>query len=154
MHARQLPNSRTPGFTMLETVMVTVVIGIMVLMLIPMVRKSADSWRARQAAGLVAVDLESAFSLAGRERTPVRLTCYCDQQRYVLTDRAKGTILLERKLGPTSEYAMKTLAFSSTTIDIFPPGSSSSSLTVTLTTGSGATHQITMSQAGLVRQAN
>ena len=134
--------------------MVLVVIGIMVLMLIPQIRQSADSWRARQAAGLVAVDLESAFSLAGRERTPVRLTCYCDQQRYVLTDRAKGTILLERKLGPTSEYAMKTLAFSSPTIDIFPPGSSSNSLTVTLTTGSGASHQITMSQAGLVRQAN
>ena len=142
------------GFTLLETVMVVVVLSILAMGLLPLVRKASDSWRARHAAGLIMNDLETAFSLASRQRTPVRLTCYCEQQRYVITDRARGTVLLERKLGPGSEYGMRTLAFSLNPIDIFPPGSSSGAVTVTVTATSGASHQITMSQAGLVREVN
>jgi len=145
---------RRTAFTMLETLVVLVVLGVAVAMLIPQVRSAADSWRSRQSAGLIANDLETAFSLASRERKPVRLTCYCDQQRYVVTDRATGAVLLERKMGLTTEYGMKTMTFSVNPIDIFPPGSSSSGVTVTIAAQTGRTHTITLSQAGFVRIVN
>jgi len=142
------------GFTMIETLIVLVVLGVAVAMLIPQVRTAADSWRSRQAAGLIANDLETAFSLASRERKPVRLTCFCDQMRYVVTDRSSGAVLLERKLGLTSEYGMYAMTFSVNPIDIFPPGSSSSGVTVTIRARTGRTHTITLSQAGFVRVVN
>jgi len=74
--------------------------------------------------------------------------------RYVVTDRSSGAVLLERKLGLTSEYGMYAMTFSVNPIDIFPPGSSSSGVTVTVRARTGRTHTITLSQAGFVRIVN
>ena len=140
----------TAGFTLLELMLALVVLGVIMSSVLPRVRQAAAIWGARRVAGLVANDLENAFSLAARQRRPVRLSCTCGSQQYTVTDRAAGTTLVTQSLGQSSGYNISGLTFSTNTVDIFPTGISSAPLTVTITIGASA-KQVTMTQAGQVR---
>jgi prepilin-type N-terminal cleavage/methylation domain-containing protein len=117
------------GFTIIELLIAVTVFGIMVAIAMPRISRATAIWSTRRIAGVVANDLESAFSLASRQRRPVRLSCDC----------ANG-----------SGYNMTSLEFSTPTVDVFPTGFASAALTVTIS-GGARTAQIALSTAGQVR---
>ena len=138
------------GFTIIELLIAVTVFGIMVAIAMPRISRATAIWSTRRIAGVVANDLESAFSLASRQRRPVRLSCDCANGRYTITDRATGGLLLQRALGAGSGYNMTSLEFSTPTVDVFPAGFASAALTVTIS-GGARTAQIALSTAGQVR---
>lgn len=145
------PASAERGLTLMEIMIVVVVVGMLAAMIGPRVVPILARAGAGQAAGVVATDLEQAVSLASRQRRPVRLACNCAAGSYSVTDRGTGTVLFSRVVGGTSgDFGVRTLAFSTPQVDIFPSGQTSASLTISLT-AYNVTRQVTMSTGGFVR---
>jgi type II secretory pathway pseudopilin PulG len=139
------------GITVLELTMVIALIGILSMMVFPRVSQVMIRAQAINAAGVVANDLEYAVSLARRKRKPVRIACDCANGIYTISDRASGTVFFRRRIGGTSGgLGLTSLTLSPATVDLFPSGIGSSSLTVTVA-AAGASRQVVMSSAGFVR---
>lgn len=138
------------GMTLVESLTVVVMVGLLTLAGLPPVRKAIESNRARRAATIVALDLEQAFTLASRQRRPVRLSCDCSNARYTITDQSAGTVYVQRSFAGDSDFRLGALTFSTASVTIYPRGVASEPLTVTVAAGA-STHQITVTTAGVVR---
>jgi prepilin-type N-terminal cleavage/methylation domain-containing protein len=134
------------GYTLVEmavAILVASLLGLIAQQHVgPMIQRS----QVNRATAAVAADLESAFSLAARQRRPIRISC-CTAAGYTLADRSDGTVRLQRSL---VDYGVTTLAFTASPVDIFPSGVATSADTVTIGTA-GYTRRIVMTSAGLVR---
>ena len=134
------------GYTLVEMAVAIVVASLLGLIaqqhVGPMIQRS----QVNRATAAVAADLESAFSMAARQRRPIRISC-CTAAGYTLADRSDGTVRLQRSL---VDYGVTTLAFTASPVDIFPSGVATSADTVTIGTA-GYTRRIVMTSAGLVR---
>jgi Tfp pilus assembly protein FimT len=141
------------GFTMVEMALTLCVIGIMTAMMIPKIGRVIQANQVSRSAAIVAADLERAFTLAGRYRRPMRLSCTCGTGIYTVADRTGGTVRLTRNLRADGDLGTMTLTFSQTPVDVFPSGVVSIAappLTVRITSGV-STRGITMTTAGQVR---
>src|SRR3954462_11956146 len=142
------------GFTMLELALTLCVIGIMTAMMVPKIGRVVQATRLNREIAIVAADMEQAFTLSARYRKPMRLTCACGTQTYTLVDRGTATVRLNRRLGADADLGTLTLTFTTNpaggTVDIFPSGVSSASLTARITSGI-STRAVTLSTAGQVR---
>lgn len=138
------------GMTLVETVMVVVMVGLLTLVGLPPVRQAIQSDRARRAATVVALDLEQAFTLASRQRRPVTLACDCANARYTIADQSAGTVYLRRSFAGDADFRLSALTFSASPITIYPRGVASAPVTVTVAAGPSS-HQITLTTAGVVR---
>lgn len=136
------------GFTMIEAVIVIAALGLITATALPKIGRQIRAYRLGRAAVVVAGDLENAFSIAGRERKPVRLSL--SGGTYTVADRSGGTVRLTRNLTGDPEYAVATVTFSTSPLDIFPTGVASAADTVTITNGP-VSRQVTLTQAGQVR---
>lgn len=145
-----MPKRRNAGFTLIELMIAVATVSFLALTTIPSIRKTTTNWKTRRVAGLIADDLSNAVTLAGRQRKPVRISCNCANGIYTVTDRASGTVLLSRSIGPNTDFGITTVAFSASSVDVFPAGFTSSVDTVTITAGN-RTRQIVMTTAGQVR---
>ena len=137
---------RRLGFTLVEMAMVIAVVGLLSLMTLQRVSAIIQRNQVNRATAAVAADLESAFSMAARQRRPIRISC-CTNVSYTFADRTGGTVRLQRSL---LDHGVTTLTFSTTPVDIFPSGVATSADTVTIGAG-GYTRRIVMTSAGLVR---
>ncbi|HJR15794.1 MAG TPA: type II secretion system protein [Gemmatimonadales bacterium] len=147
----QLPPDRSRlGFTMVELVLTITIIGILAGIMIPAIGRTMQATRVKRAAAIVAADLENAFTLAGRFRRPMRISCTCGSGIYTVADLAGGTVRLRRTLVGDSDLSNMTLTFGTPTVDIYPSGVSSAALQVTISSGSSS-RVITASTAGFVR---
>ena len=135
---------------MIEMLIVVVVFTMMTMVAFPTISRITTHSRVNQAASLVAHDLSVAASNAARERRPMRIARGADLKSITVTDRVSGTLLSTRSLGPADAYSLDSVSFSTTPVDIFPSGFTSSALTVTFW-ASGYSRQVTMSRAGWVR---
>src|SRR5258706_2324091 len=125
------------GFTIMELMLVITVIGILAAVCMPRISQIITREGAGQAAGVVANDLEYAVSLAARQRKPLRVACDCANGIYTLSDRASGDVIFRRRIGGSDGgLGLTTLTFSTTPVDIFPSGLTTSTLTVTVTASS------------------
>jgi len=138
------------GFTLLELLIVIVFFGVVTAMTLPTVSRVTTHSRVNQAAMVVGQDLSQALSAAARQRKPIRIARGADQKSITTSDRASGTVLSTRVLGSGDAYQLDSVVFSTSPIDLFPSGFTSSALTVTLWAG-GYSRQVTMSRAGWVR---
>jgi prepilin-type N-terminal cleavage/methylation domain-containing protein len=136
------------GFSLPEAMQVVVVLGLLAAITGPPVARQLRSHRVGQAANVVAGDLELAFSMAARQRKPMRVAV--TGTTYTIADRAGGTVRFQRQLGADSEYRLQSVTFSASPVDVFPSGVASSADTVTLTSGN-AIRRIVMTPAGQVR---
>jgi prepilin-type N-terminal cleavage/methylation domain-containing protein len=150
MHLMKEPGH--PGFTILEVVIVMSIMAVTAAIALPRVADAIRHNRVNRAAMIVEGDLRTAFSVAGRQRAPVRLSLNTSTLTYTIADRLSGTTIRSRALGSTSEYKLSGISFSPAQIDIFPSGVSSGALTVTLTSGDYS-QQVTASSVGFVRSA-
>ena len=134
------------GFTLIETIIVLVVIAMMVSIAAPNVNRAIGHSRVNNTAQVIAGDLQLAFSVAGRQRTPLRITIDPAGTRYTIATRT-GTVIKERTLGDESDLRVATLTSSVTTLNVFPNGLASGPISITVGLN-GYTQTITMTRAG------
>jgi prepilin-type N-terminal cleavage/methylation domain-containing protein len=152
---RRLPVNARRGFTMVEMVMAFTLIAIMTAMMIPKIAQAMRSNHVNRAIALVATDMEAAFTLAARQRKPVRIDCTCNTGGYTVADRA-GTVLLRRNVRGDSDWSVVTLTFTpgaptnTLPVEVFPPGIGDKTLTVRISSG-GSTRAVFVTTAGQVR---
>lgn len=138
------------GVTLIEALIAIAILAILVGMVAPAVSRQITRARVNDAAQAIASDLESALSLAGRQRRPVRVTVDAAQRALLTADRASGQMITRRAYGPASDYKIETLSISPASIDILPHGVATSAATITVSTGAYS-RQVTMTRAGVVR---
>lgn len=134
------------GFTLVEMAVAIVIASLLGLIVQLQVGPRIQRTQVNRATAVVAADLEFAFSMAARQRRPIRISC-CTGAGYTFADRDGGTVRLQRSL---VDYGVTTVAFSTSPVDVFPSGVASSADTVTIG-GAGNTRRIVMTSAGLVR---
>src|SRR5687767_14304831 len=88
---------REGGFTMVELALTFTIIAIMAAMIIPKFGRVMQATRVNRTAAIVASDLETAFTLAARNRRPMVLS-WDGGTNYTVADRA-GNVRLSRTLG-------------------------------------------------------
>jgi type II secretory pathway pseudopilin PulG len=138
---------------MVEMGLTLVIIAIMAAMMVPKIGRIMQATRVNRTAAIVASDLEQAFTLAGRYRKPMRISCTCGTGTYTVADLNGGTVRLRRTLGQDADLGSITLAFEvpvAGTVDVFPSGVSTALLRVRITSGI-STKAVTLSTAGHVR---
>ena len=147
---RRTPSGRrSRGFTLIEVIIVLVVVAILVALGTPAVARATGQARVRNAARVVAGDLEHAFSLAARQRRPVRVAFDEAALTYAINNRA-GVTLRQRNLGAMSELAVSSMKATTPVLDVFPNGLASGPLTVGLASGNYSL-RVTMTRTGKVR---
>ena len=140
---------------MIEMVFTFVVIAIMMAMMVPKLGQAMRSNQVNRSIALVASDMEAAYTLAARQRKPVRVDCDCGNGIYTVADRA-GTVLMSRNLQADNDLGVMTLTFTpvgppnTLPVEIFPPGISDKNLTVRITNGT-STRAVFVTTAGQVR---
>ena len=147
------PDRSRLGFTMVELALTFTIIAILTAMMIPEIGRTMRSTRVNRATAIVAADLEQAFTLAGRYRRPMRISCTCGTGTYTVADRTGGAVRLRRTLIGDSDLGNMTLAFEAPVagiVDVFPSGVSTAVLQVRITSGS-STRAVTLSTAGRAR---
>ena len=135
---------------MLELMIAVTILAIIAGTAIPNIARYSRRARVDRAAYQVAVDVQNAFSLAARQRKPIRVTLPSGTTTYTISDRATSSAIVSRALGTGSDYSLTLVSFAPATVDIFPNGTSTASLTVTLTS-SDYTRTVTVSSAGFAR---
>lgn len=138
------------GFTMIETIVVLVIIAMMAVAVVPMANRAIGHSRVNNTATVIAGDLQLAFSLASRQRSPLRITVDPGGRKYRITTRT-GTVIKERRVGDLSDLHVSTISSSVSTLDVFPNGLSSGPITITVGGVDGYAQTITMTRAGQVR---
>ena len=148
---KRRPGSRcVPGFSMLEMLVVCIIIGLLVAISVPKMALIVRHERVNRAATIIVQDLQNGFALAGRQRSPVRLTFTPSLQMYVFSDRLSGTAIMTRILSTGADYSLTSLSSSVATVDVLPNGIGSTAFTVTIANGDYS-RIITASSAGFVR---
>ena len=99
---------------------------------------------------LIARLQEQGFTLAARNRKPMRLTVDAANQTYTIADRTGGTVRLSRKLGADADLGTLTMTVTTSPVDIFPNGVATAATTIRITSGI-STRAAVMSSAGQVR---
>ena len=137
------------GFTLIEMMLVVVLIGIGTMVAVPRVRTMIIRQQVDRTSQIVASDLRSAFTSAGRGRVPVRVAFTPSTTKYAITNRVTGDTIVRRNLG-TGDLNVTGVTGSAATLDIFPNGVASGVDTITIA-GSGYSRIVTVSRVGFVR---
>ncbi|HJU75150.1 MAG TPA: prepilin-type N-terminal cleavage/methylation domain-containing protein [Gemmatimonadaceae bacterium] len=138
------------GFTMIETMIVITILATIVAMALPQFNRTTRHRRVIAAATAVAGDVEAAFSLAARQRKPLRITYDAGSGEIRVADRLTGTVYRRRPLRMTSEYKLDAVTFIPATVEVFPGGISSAGFNIGLTNGAFQ-RQIQVTRTGLTR---
>ena len=138
---------------MVELALTFTIIAVLTAMMIPKIGRTMQATRVNRTSAIVAADLEQAFTLAGRFRRPMRISCDCANATYTIADRADGTVRLRRTLVGDSDLGNMAVVFNPPVagiVDVFPSGISTTQLQVRITSGT-STRAVTLSTAGHVR---
>jgi type II secretory pathway pseudopilin PulG len=136
------------GFTLVEVLILLVALAVLYSIVVNGIGPAMLHARVNRAASAVAGDLELAFTMAARQRQPVRLTT-TGTTTYTISDRT-GTVRAARSFGAGTEFKLDAVSFTPGTIDVFPSGIATAALTVAVT-ANGYTRQVTMSRGGQIR---
>jgi type II secretion system protein H len=139
------------GFTLIELLVTLTIIGIVTSVAVWRTGPALDRAKVRRAAATLAVDIQYAQMVAARQRAPVVLIANTGLRSYLIRDRASATVFRERFMGPDTDYQVETMSVSpTTTIEIFPNGVTTQTVTFTLDLGNES-RQVKLSRAGQVR---
>ena len=149
------PRART-GFTLIEMLTVTGMLGVIALISMGRISEYIRERNVSAAASIVRNDLQQAFAIAARNRRPVRVSFAAVDTSLRITNRENTITYVRRGLGAgaglnldPSDVAFCASTCTGATVDVFPNGWASDTLTVTLSKGS-YTRGIHMSRSGLV----
>jgi prepilin-type N-terminal cleavage/methylation domain-containing protein len=155
------PTSIKPrsGFSMIELLVVFVVFGLVVMMSIRSVGDTLRRDKASKAASILGADIEQAFAIAARQRTPVLLVLDRANRKISIIDRGATTkIYRQRSFSRTGDYGVDSISANRDTIVIMPNGIATNAWDLTLrdssTNGTVYTKKVSASVGGMVRINN
>ena len=137
------------GFTMVETIIVLIIVAMLAALITPKVNEAIGKSRVQSSAAVIAGDLQLAFSVASRQKRPLRVTIDPSGVRYTIATRS-GTVIRERRFGDASDLRVGSMTASVTTLDVFPNGLASGPITITVGIN-GYTQRVRMTRTGHVR---
>jgi len=106
------PTSIKPrrDFSMIELLVVFIVFGLVVMISIRSVGDTIRRERASKAASILGADIEQAFAIAARQRTPIMLVLDRLNRKISIIDRGTTTkIYRQRSFSRTSDYGVDSL---------------------------------------------
>jgi prepilin-type N-terminal cleavage/methylation domain-containing protein len=143
------------GFTLLEILIVLVLIGIVAAISIHSVGDTIRRDRVQKAAAIISTDIEQAFALAGRQRTPMRLLFDSAHKTFAVVERADTTRKYRTRQFATGDLALDYFSVNRNDLDVMPSGLSTDTLSLRLgiysRNGSRYDRTIRMTRGGLVR---
>jgi prepilin-type N-terminal cleavage/methylation domain-containing protein len=156
---RLIPPTRRSGFTMIEMIIVFVVFGAVAMISIRSVGETLRRDRVAKATAILGADIEQAFAIAARQRTPVMMVLDRANKTFSIIDRNSSTnIYRRRKFDKTADYGVDTLYANKDTIYIMPNGLATDTLNLTLRIvsrgGALYTKSVRSSLGGMVRVDN
>jgi len=141
------------GFTIIEMLAVLVIVGLLVGISIGRISTTITQQRLNRAAIALSGDLESAFSLAQRDRKPVTISFDPDRLELSIADAASGTVFRKTSLA-NFDLKPSDVTLSRTSLNVYPAGLAGDSLSITLSTTLGNmtySHRVRMTRGGLVQ---
>lgn len=145
------------GFSILELTVVLVLVGIVTAVAGTRVSAMLTQQRVTRAASIVQTDMELAFTLAGRNRKPMRLTWTSNSSGmwFKVTDRTQ-TVVYKSTDFKGSNFGLNVgeVTASSSAVEVYPNGFASDTLSITISAlrnGTTYTKRVRMSRAGLVK---
>lgn len=143
------------GFTLVELLIVLALIGIVASIAIRSVGDTIRRDRVQKAAAIVSTDLEQAFAIAARQRTPVRLLFDSARRTFAVAARADTTFKYRTRQFATGDLALDYISVSNAALDVLPSGLSADTLNLRIgiysRNGSRYDRTIRMTRGGLVR---
>ena len=143
------------GFTLVELLIVLALIGIVASIAIRSVGDTIRRDRVQKAAAIVSTDLEQAFAIAARQRTPVRLLFDSARKTFAVAARADTTFKYRTRQFATGDLALDYISVSNAALDVLPSGLSADTLNLRIgiysRNGSRYDRTIRMTRGGLVR---
>jgi hypothetical protein len=115
------------------------------------VERSVAQSKADRAGQAISNELRNAFSLAARQRKPVRITFNATNRTMQIADRASGQVMVRRDFSnANSPFGLTSMTVSSSTIDVFPNGVASGTLQVNFAVATNS-RVVNMTRIGHVR---
>jgi Tfp pilus assembly protein FimT len=143
---------------MIEMLVVFIVFGVSAMIATRSVGDTLRRDRVSKAAAVISADIEQAFALAARQRTPIRIAMNDTNRTFVLIDRADTTYKYRTRNFKTGEFSVDTIMNNRDSLDVMPNGLATDTLNLTLgiftTGGSLYTKTIRVTRGGLVRVGN
>ncbi len=144
------------GFTLIELLIVVGIMSIVLTMSMGRATRAISAWRVDAASRAISDELQSAFALVGRNRKPLVLSVDKTKMQLRLLSRSGADTFRLRALGSSSVYNLRSAdltvypATTPTTLEIYPPGLASDSLSITIKKD-GTARRIRMLRGGLVQ---
>lgn len=144
-------STRRSGFTVIELITVMMIIAIMAKIALTQIGQMTAKTRVQQASSIVASNIQMAYTLAAKRRTPVRISIDTATRVFRIRDRTTpATIYLQQYYNGSSELNLTRLEASDTSLMVFPNGLAAGTLTVTVHTPNNR-RQISATRAGQIR---
>lgn len=145
--------ARTPrrrqGFTLLELMVVVFVAAVVTAMSFGKIQALMVQSRIHSASTAMQNDIEAAFALASRNRTPIRISWSSGDQQLRVSDR-NGIVYRHLNLGSAYGLTSSNVTFSRNPVEVYPSGLAQDTLLVTLS-AYGDTSKVWVSKGGLVK---
>jgi len=156
---RHSPSRRRSGFTLLELLITLSVFGAVALISVRGVGDTLRRERVSKVSAILATDIEQGFSIAARQRLPVRMLIDRTNNTFTIVDRNTPTLIYKtRSFARSGEYAVDSVASNRDTIDIMPNGLATDTLNLSLIIrsrgGEMYSKSVRASIGGLVRVNN
>ncbi len=143
------------GFTLIELLIVLALVGIVASISIRSVGDTMRRDRVQKAVAIISTDIEQAFALAARQRTPMRLRFDSVNRNFSVSERADTTLKYRTRDFKTGDLAIDYLSASRRTVIVMPSGLASDTLRVRIgiysKNGTRYDRTVLMTRGGLVR---
>jgi prepilin-type N-terminal cleavage/methylation domain-containing protein len=145
-----LARARAAGYSILELLIAMIVFGILVSAAWVQMGPTLNRARVRNAATVVATDLQYAQMLAVRQRRPVAVIVSSSLKSYIIRLRDTSLTFRNRFLGQDTEFMLDSLAANPASVVMYPNGVTASATTFTVGLR-GYTRRVRLTRAGQVR---
>ncbi len=146
---------RRAGFTLIEIIAVFVLVGAVTAIAIRSVGDTLRRDRLVKSMAILSADLDQAFAIAARQRTPVRLMLDSTTLSFAVVERSDTTMKYRTRQFKSGDLALDFMQVSARNIDVLPSGLSSDTLSLKLgiysKNNTTYTRTLRMTRAGMVR---